>query len=487
MSDRFLALSGNAAARSLAKTLGVSLPPRLVRDLAPWSERALADRTVHVLLGPDATLADPLAATLARLGADVGVLFGGHGWELAPFTAAAEAWARRATSLGETPDDGRVDAGPVKPEPVDRPWAILLDATGVSDVASLRFLWEALSPRLRSLASSGRVVVLGRPPASAPTPRARAARQALDGYTRSLARELGRTGATANLVWVPEGAEDRLHGVLHFLLSPRSAYVSGQPWALSVALPTAFAGARPLDGQIALVTGAARGIGAATARALAREGAKVLVHDHPSAKEEVDALASELHGIGLVADLATLDGRTALVDAVAGYGSGRLDVLVQNAGVTRDKTLARMPAEMWDLVLTVNLAAVIDLAERLGPILADGGAMVCLSSIGGIGGNVGQTNYAATKAGVIGLVEGLAPLLAARGVAVSAVAPGFIETRMTAAIPFATREVARRLSNVSQGGLPEDIAEVVTFLASPSGRALTGGVLRVCGGNLLGA
>ncbi|MDP2305710.1 MAG: 3-oxoacyl-ACP reductase [Pseudomonadota bacterium] len=483
MSDRLLALSGNAAARSVAKTFGVSLPPRLVRDPAPWSDRALADRTVHVLLGPDASLGSALAASLARLGADVGVSFDGRvgpkDGGLAPFTAAAEAWARRATLLE--------DAGESTQENTARPWAIVLDATGVSDVASLRFLWEALSPRLRGLASSGRIVVLGRPPAAAPTPGARAARNALDGYTRSLARELGRTGATANLVSVPEGTEDRLHGVLHFLLSPRSAYVSGQPWVLSDALPTAFIGARPLDGKIALVTGSARGIGAATARALAREGARVLVHDHPSAKEEVDALASELHGVGLVADLATAEGRTALVQAVSGFGTGRLDVLVQNAGVTRDKTLARMPAEMWDLVLMVNLAAVIDLAERLGPSLADGGAMVCLSSIGGIGGNVGQTNYAATKAGVIGLVEGLAPVLAARGVAVSAVAPGFIETRMTAAVPFATREVARRLSNVSQGGVPEDIAEVVTFLASPSGRALTGRILRVCGGNLLGA
>jgi 3-oxoacyl-[acyl-carrier protein] reductase len=258
--------------------------------------------------------------------------------------------------------------------------------------------------------------------------------------------------------------------------------VSGQPWALSDALPAAFSGARPLDGRVALVTGAARGIGEATARALAREGAKVIVHDHPSAKADVDAIAAELRGVGVVADLATAEGRAALAAAV-----GPLDIVVQNAGVTRDKTLGRMPAELWDLVLAVNLDAVLDLAERLAPTLAPGGAMVCLSSIGGIGGNVGQTNYAATKAGVIGLVEAWAPVCAARGVSVSAVAPGFIETRMTAAIPFATREVARRLSNVSQGGLPEDIAEVVVFLASPAGRALTGRILRVCGGNLLGA
>ncbi len=474
MSDRLVALSGNSAARSLAKALGVSLPPRLERDPSRWAEQPLVDRPVHVLLGPGAELVDALAGSLARLGADVGV-----DGALAPFAAAAEAWARKGFVL-PAEQDGAGDA----PREA-RPWAFLLDASGVTDVAGLRFLWAAVAPRLRGLAKSGRVVVLGRPPEAADTPAVRAARRALDGYTRSLARELGRTGATANLVSVPVGAEDRLHGVLHFLLSPKSAYVSGQPWVLGTTIPGAFSGTRPLDGRVALVTGAARGIGEATARALAREGARVLVHDHPSAKADVDTIAAELGGVGLVADLATPEGRAALVDAVA--ASGRLDVLVQNAGVTRDKTLARMSAEQWDLVLAVNLGAVLDLAERLGPTLADGGAMVCLSSIGGLGGNVGQANYAATKAGVVGLVEALAPAYAARGVAVSAVAPGFIETRMTAAVPFATREVARRLANVSQGGRPEDIAEVVTFLASPSGRALTGRVLRVCGGNLLGA
>lgn len=454
MSDRLLALSSNRAARSVAKTVGLSLPLRLERDSGAWTEQPLKDRLVVALPGPGATL----WPTLARLGADVAAA------DPAPFQAAAEAWARRVVPISEDL----------------RPWALVIDASGVADVADLRFLWEAVSPRLRSLAFSGRVVVLGRPPGL--DPRVAAARRALDGYTRSLAKEVGRTGATANLVLVPEGAEDRLHAALHFLLSPKSAFVSGQPWTLSTDLPASFAGSRPLGGRVALVTGAARGIGEATARALAREGARVLVHDHPSAKEAAESLAAELGGSAILADLATREGRDALVAAVP-----HVDVLVQNAGITRDKTLARMSAEQWDLVLAVNLEAVLDLAERFGPSLPSGGAMVCLSSIGGIGGNVGQTNYAATKAGIVGLVQSLSRAWAPRGVAVAAVAPGFIETKMTAAVPFATREVARRISNVSQGGLPEDVAEVVTFLASPGGAALTGSVLRVCGGNLLGA
>jgi 3-oxoacyl-[acyl-carrier protein] reductase len=459
MSDRLLNLARNPAARSVAKAVGVSLPPALTREDTPWSERPLADKLVLALHGPGADL--PLASCLARLGADVAT-----DADPAPYRAAGDAWARRVLPLS---DD-------------QKPWAILVDASGVTDVESLRFLWAAVSPRLRGLARSGRVIVLGRPPESALAPATRAARRALDGYTRSLARELGRTGATANLVTVPAGAEDRLFGVLHFLASPRSAYVSGQPWVISADLPSAFTGVRPLDGKRALVTGSARGIGEATARALAREGATVIVHDHPGSKDAVEALAAELHGTALFVDLATREGRDNLVNT-----AGELDILVQNAGVTRDKTLARMSAEHWDLVLAVNLQAVLDLAERVGGNLRPGGAMVCLSSIGGLGGNVGQTNYAATKAGVVGLVDALAPTWAPRGVTVAGVAPGFIETQMTAAIPFATREVARRLANVSQGGLPGDIAEVVTFLASPSGRALHGRVLRVCGGNLLGA
>ena len=141
----------------------------------------------------------------------------------------------------------------------------------------------------------------------------------------------------------------------------------------------------------------------------------------------------------------------------------------------------------WDLVLDVNLRAVLRLHQALAPLVRDNGRIIGLSSIGGIAGNMGQTNYAATKAGMIGWVEGLAPALAPRGITINAVAPGFIETRLTAAIPVATRTIARRLANLSQGGQPEDIAETIVFLASPGASGLTGATVRVCGGNLIGA
>ena len=162
-------------------------------------------------------------------------------------------------------------------------------------------------------------------------------------------------------------------------------------------------------------------------------------------------------------------------------------VIVHNAGVTRDRTLGKMREQSWDLTLDVNLGAILRLNEALLPALGAGGRVILLASIAGLAGNVGQTNYAASKAAVAGLARHLGPALAPRGIAVNAIAPGFIETRMTAAIPAATREVARRLSNLSQGGLPEDVAAAITFLCSPGAAGLSGRVLRVCGGNLIGA
>jgi 3-oxoacyl-[acyl-carrier protein] reductase len=185
-------------------------------------------------------------------------------------------------------------------------------------------------------------------------------------------------------------------------------------------------------------------------------------------------------------DVAAPDAGTRLAEFLTGELGG-VDVLINNAGITRDKTLAKMPPELWDQTIAVNLTSMANLIDALTPILRPGGRIVCLSSIAGIAGNVGQTNYAASKAGVIGLVESLAPSLAAQGVAINAIAPGFIETRLTNAIPIATREVARRLSNLGQGGLPVDVAEVALFLSTPGGAALSGSVVRVCGGSFVGA
>jgi 3-oxoacyl-[acyl-carrier protein] reductase len=174
--------------------------------------------------------------------------------------------------------------------------------------------------------------------------------------------------------------------------------------------------------------------------------------------------------------------------AVAKDKGGKIDIIVHNAGITRDKMLRNMKSHLWDMVLDVNLGSIVRCNEQLlEDGLADNARIVCISSIGGIAGNVGQTNYAATKSAVIGYVDAMSKELAAKGIAINAIAPGFIETQMTAAIPVVTREVARRLSSLSQGGLPVDIAEAVTFMASPLAAGVNGATLRVCGQNLVGA
>ena len=240
-----------------------------------------------------------------------------------------------------------------------------------------------------------------------------------------------------------------------------------------------------LKNKDAIVCGSTQGIGEATARRLAAEGARVICLDIPPEAESLEQLAAELKGTALPLDITD----SAAVGRIQEAAGGALHGVVHNAGITRDKTLGKMDEGLWDMTVEVNLASVLRVTEGLvsSGAIPDGGTVVLVSSIAGIAGNTGQTNYAASKAGIIGLTQRLAVELKGRGIAVNAVAPGFIETRLTDAIPFGIREVGRRLSNLNQGGLPVDVAEAITFLSSPSASGLHGNVLRVCGGNLLGA
>lgn len=481
MADRLVQLSENATARKLIASLGLPLPlpQSLRRDSGPWQERPLDDRPVTFggfcgakCPGGASPLAELMADLLARAGAKPSVV----DQEMTVWQRAGEAWSRPATALAY---DAAAEA---------RQHALIFDATALARPQDLRALYDFFQPRIRGLDRCGRAIVLGRPHEDRPTARAAAAQRALEGFVKSLGRELGRSGSTAQLVTVAEGAEDRLPALLRFFLSDRSAFVSGQVLRVTadVATTSAARATRPLQGQVALVTGAARGIGAATARTLAREGAHVVVLDHPTAESPAAEVAQEIGGTVLLVDLAA-EGAIEEITAFLRERADELHVLIHNAGITRDKTLGRMTPEGWDETLAVNLDAVAALTDALRPLMASGGRIVCLSSIAGIAGNLGQTNYATSKAGVIGFVEATAHALAAEGIAVNAVAPGFIETRLTAAIPALTREVARRLSNLSQGGLPSDVAEVLTFLSSPGAAALSGQTLRVCGGSFVGA
>ncbi|MES5824368.1 3-oxoacyl-ACP reductase [Streptomyces sp. RG80] len=432
MSDRYLSFTGTAPGRFLTRRLGLPQPAALRR----WSPERPAldgDEVLHLTAGGPAPLSD---------------------------------------------------------SPSGSPSAVVLDATGVRDTDGLAGVHAALHPVIRSIAPSGRVVVLGAP--LDPTDHHQAAaQQALEGFTRSLGKEIGR-GRTVNLVRLTDRAA--AESTLSFLLSPKSAYVSGQVIEVGTAASAAAASAaavtvdpdRPLAGRTALVTGAARGIGAAVAQTLARDGARVVVLDVPQAEEDARRLAERLDGIALALDITAADAG----ERIAAELPDGLDVLVHNAGITRDRRLVNMPADRWSSVLDVNLASVLRTTDALlaAKALNDNGRIVATASIAGLAGNAGQTNYGASKAGIAGLVRSLAPrALAEHGVTVNAVAPGFIETRMTAAVPLLIREAGRRMNSLAQGGLPVDVAETAAWLAHPASGAVNGQVVRVCGQSLLGA
>lgn len=445
MTDRYQSFVASPVGKILVKNLGLPSPVALDRYVegAP-----LVDGTV--LVGGRGRLVEQLPETLDSLG----------------ITSA---------SLAE---DGASYKG------------LVFDATGLTTPEDLRALRDFFTPVLRSLKASGRIVVLGTTPADTTSTDERIAQRALEGFTRSLGKEVGR-GSTVQLVYVAPGAENAVDSTLAFLLSPKSAYVSGQVVRIGATGTTEAQPvpdlAKPLAGKVALVTGASRGIGEQIARVLHRDGATVVGVDVPQAASDLVALVKELDGDHIALDITAKDAPQRIAQHVLGKHGG-VDIVVHNAGITRDKKLANMREDRWDSVIAVNVAAPERITAELleQKAIRPNGRVIGVASIAGIAGNVGQTNYAASKAGVIGLVEALAPELT-DGITINAVAPGFIITQMTAAVPFATREVGQRLNAMAQGGLPVDVAETISWFASPGSTAVNGNVVRVCGQMMLGA
>jgi 3-oxoacyl-[acyl-carrier protein] reductase len=381
--------------------------------------------------------------------------------------------------------DVRTDTGAGSGE---RFGALVFDATGIGGSAQLAELHDFFQSVIRNLRPSARVLVLGTPPEDCADAGEAVAQRALEGFVRSVGKELKR-GATAQLCYVARGAEQAAESSLRFLLSAKSAYVSGQVVRITAADVTEPKDwERPLTDKVALVTGASRGIGAAIAEVLGRDGAHVVCLDVAAQEAELSQVAERVGGSTLLLDVTAEDAPQKLVDELRERHGG-LDVVVHNAGITRDKTLGRMDRKLWDAVIAVNLTSQERITERLlaTDTLRPGGRIVSVSSMSGIAGNVGQSNYASSKAGVIGTVRALAPRLAEQGRTINAVAPGFIETQMTAAIPLAIREFGRRANSLSQGGLPVDVAETVAWFASPASGGVNGNVVRVCGQSLIGA
>ncbi|WP_277961538.1 3-oxoacyl-ACP reductase [Pseudomonas sp. RIT-To-2] len=449
MSDRYIDFANSDIGRRLAGAVGLPTPARLER----WQAGRLRPVEGALLVG-----GGPLAQQVA---------------ELAPrLTDSAFAFATEGSTLSAwTPGLG------------PKIKAVVYDASHISDTEQLKQLREFFQPLIKSLDTSAHLLILGRVPDGL-APDAHIAQKAIEGFSRSLAKEL-RGGGVLQLLQLEQGAEAELEGALRFFLSPKSAYVDGQVVRLGLCAVQVNDWTRPLAGKKALVTGAARGIGAAIAETLARDGAEVFLLDVPQAKADLDALAARLGGRTIDLDICATDAAQQLIEALP----EGIDVVVHNAGITRDKTLVNMTPEYWDSVLAVNLNAPHRLTQALfdSGTLRDNGRVVLLSSTSGIAGNRGQTNYAASKAGLIGLAQAFGPKLAERGASINAVAPGFIETHMTAQMPFALREAGRRMNALGQGGQPQDVAEAVAWLAQPGSGAVNGQVLRVCGQSVVGA
>ncbi|MET3205851.1 UNVERIFIED_ORG: 3-oxoacyl-[acyl-carrier protein] reductase [Arthrobacter sp. UYEF13] len=446
MTDKYTALVNQSIGKNIARRLGLP-QPALLRRFKPGQPLV----TGPVLVQGNTAGADELAATLLSWDLDV---------------------RRHAV-------------------PREKLGAIILVLDELSRPEDLEKPVLSAASSLRDLGPSARVITISRPAAERRSPAQSAARQGVDGFLRSLAKEL-RAGATANGIVLAEGVQSTSPSALaalRFFLSGRSAFVDGQ--FLTVAteqgnLPPDFE--KPLASKVAVVTGAARGIGAAIARTLHRDGATVVLVDIPAAGDHLAAVANEVRGTALQLDISSADAGQRIIDHAV-QRHGRLDIVIHNAGITRDKLLANMDHGRWTSVLNINIAAQLRINEALlaSEHFRNSPRIVSVASTSGIAGNRGQTNYAASKGGVMGMVRASAPLLAANGGSINAVAPGFIETDMTARIPFAVREVGRRLNSLQQGGQPSDVAEAIAFLASDAAGGINGDVLRVCGQNLVGA
>ncbi len=437
MKDGYMKFVHSGAGRVIAKTLGLPIPAKLRRKGEP--------STLGPVLIGGGELSGLLQSQVASLG----------------------------YQLGSTPKQ--------------KVHALVFDATSIQNPGELASLYRFFRQNIRRMASCGRAIVISRPPEDCDAPEQHIAMRALRGFIRSLGKEM-RAGGTSQLIELSRGAEQNLQSTLSFCLSPVSAYVSAQTIRVNaVELAETADPKAPLAGQTVLVTGAARGIGRAIAETVASYGAMVIGVDVPPMQGELDKVCRDIGGRALPLDICADDAAALICEAAR--ANGGLDCIVHNAGITRDKSLAAMSDAQWDLTMAVNLQAPLTINAALleAGLINEGGRIVGVASISGIAGNKGQTNYAASKAGVIGMVERYSSVLSAQSISVNAVAPGFIETEMTAKIPFGIRQAGRRMSSLQQGGLPVDVAQTIAWLASPQSIGVTGNVVRVCGQNLLGA
>jgi 3-oxoacyl-[acyl-carrier protein] reductase len=241
-----------------------------------------------------------------------------------------------------------------------------------------------------------------------------------------------------------------------------------------------------LKGKNVIITGSARGLGKEMALRLAKDGCNIIINDIEPMKEEALKTVEEIKKMGVKSDFVSADvsdfESCKKMGEIVKTKFGKVDILVNNAGITKDRTLAKMSPEEWYPVINVNLNSMYNVTKNLLELIPDGGRIINISSVAGISGNFGQTNYASTKAGVIGFTKSLAKELGKRKITVNAVAPGFIKSAMTDKIPMEMLANILQLIPLREIGQPEDVANAVRFLASDDAKYISGMVLKVDGG-----
>ena len=456
MSDYLVDLGANRTARNLVRTLGLPLPlpQKLERGKGPLSARPVEGKTVWVgLVGAaDATVQAALAASIPALGASVALL--GPGFDPQPWNEAGEGFGRPVDRKDLPADD-------------DKGHALVFDATGARTVADLKALYNLGHNSVRKLARCARIVVVGRPPESMGTPAEVAVQRSLTGFAKALAKELGAKGITSNVLEVAVGAEDRLGGPLAFLLSKRSAFVTGQTLAVDARVdgtPGAWS-ARPLDGKVALVTGAARGIGKATAKRLAEEGAKVLVLDRPADAGPLGEVARSVGGVAVAADI-TDDGAAAAILEAAGEGG--LDIVVHNASTLGPTPLPRLDEiddEDFEQVFQVGVLGPQRLTRSIigNMALRGEGTVISISSDAAVEAYPRWGAYSAAKAAQDHLMRIWASECEREGLRFLSIDPGEMDTEMhAAALPDADPSTLAR---------PQLVAERIATLVEDSAPA----------------
>lgn len=375
------------------------------------------------------------------------------------------------------------DAGARVEGPGDSPSDVVIgflpERAGAEDLAGL---YAMLHARVETLHDRGRVLLVVRSGAPIVT-------AGVHGFVRSLARELGGRGTTVNAV-VSQDLE-LASPIVAFLASERASYVSGQTWTLHAgAIPVQVPSPGP---RLAVVTGAAQGIGESIVRVLAANGYRIALLDLESqtsaGRSLSDAIGGEPAGMAFHAcDVRDTEQVARVLEtARAASPMGMIDLLVNNAGISRDRTFRKMTPQEWAEVHAVDLAAVVGVTRSAQPLLAPSARVVNVASVSGLAGNFGQTNYACAKGAVVGYTAQVARELEPRGIAVTAVAPGLIETAMSQAIPALQREVAAQMTSLAQLGLPQDVAMVVELLGRREAWPLRGQAVRVDGGMFFGS